>query len=273
MKNIINFLLFFSVALSYSQQVRHIETINESWDFYKGSLDNPFSNDDVVSWEKVTIPHSWNTEDILDDEDGYYRGDGWYKKTLEIPQVYKNQQVFLLFEGANQVTSLYVNGKSVGENHIGGYTTFTREITEALKFGKNEIMLKVNNAHNDEIVPQSADFSFYGGVYRDIQLVITKPVHFEVANLGANPIFIRTPEVSETSAKISVESKLVRPKKGKYFVQHTLFDAQDTMVKQLKSKTVFQKDVFTDFTIHEPNLWSPDNPYLYKIVSEIIVLF
>ena len=270
MKNIINFLLFFSVTLSYSQQVRHIETINDSWDFCKGSLDNPFSNVDVVSWEKVTIPHSWNTEDILDDEDGYYRGDGWYKKTLEIPQVYKNQQVFLLFEGANQVTSLYVNGKSVGENHIGGYTTFTREITEALKFGKNEIMLKVNNAHNDEIVPQSADFSFYGGVYRDIQLVITKPVHFEVANLGANPIFIRTPEVSETSAKISVESKLVRPKKGKYFVQHTLFDAQDTMVKQLKSKTVFQKDVFTDFTIHEPNLWSPDNPYLYKLVSEIV---
>ena len=62
----------------------------------------------------------------------------------------------------------------------------------------------MNNAHNDEIVPQSADFSFYGGIYRDIHLIITKPVHFEVANLGANAIFIRTPDVSETSAKITV---------------------------------------------------------------------
>lgn len=270
MKSIINFLLFFSLTLSYSQQVRHIETINESWDFYKGSLDNPFLNDDAVSWEKVTIPHSWNTKDILDDEDGYYRGDGWYKKIVSIPQIYENQQVFLVFEGANQVTSTYINNNPVGEDHIGGYTTFAREITKALKSGKNEIMLKVNNAHNDEIVPQSADFSFYGGVYRDIQLIITKPVHFEVANLGANAIFIRTPEVSETSAKITVATKLVRPRKGRYFVQQSLFDAQGIMVKQARSKTAFQKDVFSEFTIAKPNLWSPDNPYLYKLVSEIV---
>ena len=269
MKKLLTFTFIAFVGFVYAQQVRHIETINDSWNFYKGTIESPFSEDLNLEWEKVTIPHSWNTEDILDDEDGYYRGEGWYKKTLEIPQIYENQQVFLLFEAANQVTSLYLNGKPVGEDHIGGYTTFARDITSAIKSGKNEITVKVDNAHNDEIVPQAADFSFYGGIYRDIHLIITKPVHFEVANLGANAIFVRTPEVSEASAKISVQSKLVRPKKGTYYIKQSLFDAKHNLVKEMKSKSIFGKDVFSEFSISNPNLWSPDSPYLYKLVSEI----
>jgi len=110
MKILLTIIMSAFVSFVYAQQVRHIETINDSWNFYKGNIESPFSEDLDVEWEKVTIPHSWNTEDILDDEDGYYRGEGWYKKTLEIPQIYENQQVFLLFEAANQVTSLYING-------------------------------------------------------------------------------------------------------------------------------------------------------------------
>jgi len=198
------FILTLFISVSQAQQVRHTETINDLWDFHKGSLSKPFLNKEDNSWEKVNIPHSWNTQDILDDQDGYYRGDGWYKKTLTIPQVYKNQHVFLLFEAANQVTTLYVNGKQIEKEHIGGYTTFARDITNAVKSGENSIMIKVNNAHNDEIVPQAADFSFYGGIYRDIQLIITKPVHFQVANLGANSVFITTPGVSKTTSKVAV---------------------------------------------------------------------
>ncbi|WP_147676460.1 glycoside hydrolase family 2 TIM barrel-domain containing protein [Algibacter pacificus] len=272
MKKLFSFLItaFTFISVVYAQQVRHIETYNDAWSFYKGSLDNPFNEALDINWEKVTLPHSWNTKDILDDEDGYYRGDGWYKKTAIIPKIYHNQQVFLLFEAANQVTSLYVNGKAVGEDHIGGYTTFARDITSALKEGTNEIAIKVNNAHNDEIIPQAADFSFYGGIYRDVHLIITKPVHFEVANLGANAIFIRTPEVSESSAKISVQSKVVRPKKGTYYVKQTLYDAQNNLVKIMKSKASYGNEVFSDFSISNPNLWSPESPYLYKLVSEII---
>ncbi|XCF05480.1 glycoside hydrolase family 2 TIM barrel-domain containing protein [Tamlana crocina] len=270
MKKLLSLLLLLSSLWNYAQQIRHIETINEAWHFYKGSLEQPFDNDETIVWENVTIPHSWNTEDILDDEDGYYRGEGWYKKTLNIPEIYENQQVFLLFEAANQVTSLYVNGKAVGEDHIGGYTTFARDITASLQPGKNEITVKVDNAHNDEIIPQSADFSFYGGIYRDVHLIITKPVHFEVANLGANPIFIRTPEVSEASAKVSVQSKLVRPKKGTYYVKQSLYDASNNLVNQVKTKSSFGKDVSSEFSISNPNLWSPESPYLYKLVSEIV---
>ncbi|WP_298878654.1 glycoside hydrolase family 2 TIM barrel-domain containing protein [uncultured Polaribacter sp.] len=269
MKKIIQILFLLSITLNFAQQVRHIETINDNWKFFKGSLDNPHT-ENTNAWEKVTLPHSWNTQDILDDDDGYYRGDGWYKKKMVFPEVYENQQVFLLFEAANQVTSLYVNGKKIDEDHIGGYTSFTRDISAAIKSGENSILIKVNNAHNDEIVPQTADFSFYGGIYRDIQLIITKPIHFEVANLGANAIFIRTPEVSEKTAKVSVQSKLVRPKKGKFYVQHTLFDADYNQVKQSKSKSVFGKDNFSEFSIKTPKLWSTETPYLYKLVSEIV---
>jgi len=254
-KNLV--LLFFSVALfSNAQNVRHIETINDAWHFYKGNIENPFSDDASRSWEKVTLPHSWNTQDILDDKDGYYRGEGWYTKTMKIPQIYENQQVFLLFEAANQVTSLFVNGKSVGDDHIGGYTTFARDITNTIQEGENEITIKVDNAHNDEIVPQSADFSFYGGIYRDIHLVITKPVHFEVANLGANAVFITTPDVSEKEAKVSVKSKLVRPKKGTYYVKQSLFDTKNNLVKSIKTKSKFDKEVVSNFSIENPNLWS-----------------
>ena len=270
MRSVLVLILMSFAFILKAQNIRHIETINDNWDFYKGKIENPFSNDGSRSWEKVTIPHSWNTQDILDDEDGYYRGDGWYKKTMVIPEVYENQQVFLLFEAANQLTTLYVNGKEIGENHIGGYTTFTRDITSAIKKGNNEITVKVNNAHNDEIVPQSADFSFYGGIYRDIKLIITKPIHFEVANLGANAIFIRTPVVSESTVKVTVQSKLVRHKKGKYYVQQTLFDADYNIVKRIKSKSVFEKDDFSEFSVENPKLWSPENPYLYKLVSEIV---
>ena len=268
-KNLV--LLFLSVAfLSNAQNVRHIETINDSWRFYKGEIKNPFSDTTTLQWEKITLPHSWNTQDILDDEDGYYRGEGWYKKTMKIPQVYENQQVFLLFEGANQVTSLFVNGKTIGEDHKGGYTSFARDITAAIKQGDNQIIIKVDNAHNDEIVPQSADFSFYGGIYRDVHLVITKSVHFEVANLGANAVFISTPEVSETQAKVSVKSKLVRPKKGRYFVKQSLFNAKNNLVKSVKTKSKFGEEIVSNFSIENPYLWSPENPYLYKLVTEIV---
>jgi beta-galactosidase len=264
-------LLFLSmVFLVNAQQVRHIETINDSWNFYKGKIEKPFSNESPLEWKKVTIPHSWNTQDILDDEDGYYRGEAWYTKRINIPQVYKNQKVFLFFEAANQVTSLFVNEKPVGEDHIGGYTSFARDITAALQEGENKISIKVDNAHNNEIVPQAADFSFYGGIYRDVHLIITKPVHFEVANLGANAIFIRTPEVSKASAKISVQSKLVRPKKGTYYVKQSLFDANNDLVKETKTKSKFNNDVFSSLSVENPKLWSPENPYLYKLVTEII---
>lgn len=209
-------LLFLSICyITNAQQVRHIETINDLWSFHKGSIENPFSQESSTDWENVIIPHSWNTEDILDDEDGYYRGDGWYKKNLVISQVYENQQVFLLFEGVNQITSLFVNGKPVGEDHIGGYTTFTRDITSALKSGENEIYIKVNNAHNDEIISQAADFSFYGGIYRDIQLIITKSVHFEVENIGANTVFYYNSRSFGSCGKSICKVKINKTKKRK----------------------------------------------------------
>ena len=256
--------------LSNAQNVRHVETINDAWHFYKGKIENPFSKDESRNWEKVTLPHSWNTQDILDDEDGYYRGEGWYKKTMKIPQIYKDQQVFLLFEAANQVASLFINGKPVGEAHIGGYTTFARDITSALREGTNEIAVRVDNSHDDEIVPHSADFSFYGGIYRDVHLIITKPIHFEVANLGANAIFIRTPEVSETLAKVSIQSKLVRPKQGSFYVKQLLFDADGNIVKESKTTSKYGKDAFTSFSLEKPKLWSPEKPYLYKVITEIV---
>lgn len=109
---------------------------------------------------------------MLDDQPGYYRGVGWCRKTVFVPAAWRGQSVYLHFEGANQETEVYVNGQLAGR-HAGGYTAFRFSIGKLLKFNAdkpagNEVLMKVDNRHNPAIPPLSADFTFYGGIYRDV---------------------------------------------------------------------------------------------------------
>ena len=126
-------LLFNFITLSGLQaQERISSTINSNWLFFKGDTTAKTAEN---NWAPVSIPHTWNAQDVMDDEPGYFTGDGWYKKTIYIPANWKEKDIYLFFEGANQVMEVFVNGKSVGK-HTGGYTAFSFPISSYLNYAE-----------------------------------------------------------------------------------------------------------------------------------------
>lgn len=278
---ILFYLLFGAFAFAGAQPAIK-QTINSNWDFFKGEINSfPAKNDANIQWENVSIPHSWNVNDITDDEPGYYRGVGWYKKTIYAPSSWKSKSVYLYFEGANQVTEVYVNGNLAGK-HIGGYTAFRFPISKLLNYNAgqlsaNEITIKVDNSHNENIPPLNADFTFFGGIYRDVYLQITEPVHFNLDNNAANGIRIKTPQVSNNEANVVVNGSVTNSLPVKQIVKviSSVMSADGKLVKEIqtrvsiapKSNMAFNQNIGT---LASPHLWSPDDPYLYHVVSSIV---
>src|SRR6478736_8184122 len=127
------------LSCSVSAQSRIKQSINTSWQFHKGELNVTQLKSPDTNWETISLPHSYNTHDVLDDEPDYYRGDTWYKKAIYVPSSWRDKEVYIFFEGVNQVATVYVNGKLAGE-HIGGYTVFRFKINGFMKFiAANEI--------------------------------------------------------------------------------------------------------------------------------------
>ncbi|MFB9057357.1 glycoside hydrolase family 2 TIM barrel-domain containing protein [Mariniflexile ostreae] len=272
------------IVFSVSSQSRQTFTINNGWKFYKGDLETsknansemlPELND--ANWESVNIPHTWNNIDVTDDTPGYYRGVGWYKKTvfMEAEQNPKTKTL-IYFEGVNQVADVYVNGQWAGQ-HKGGYTRFHFDITSFLKYDQQNVLaVKVDNSHDVDIPPLSADFTFFGGIYRDVFLIKLNAVHFSMNDYSSSGIYINTPEVSKEEAKVEMEYVLnndTNQNKTVAIVNRVVDKQGETVLttnkkvklgKNQKNKAI--KDVFE---IKNPKLWSPDNPYLYSVISQI----
>ena len=259
---------------------RQVIPLNQSWYFSKdSSAEASLSTISGLSWSKVSLPHTWNTKDVMDDQPGYYRGVGWYKKIFAGDRFPHNKKVFLAFNGINQEAEVYINGKLAGK-HAGGYTRFVVPVDRFLKpigKGLNEILVKVNNRFNEDIAPLSADFTFFGGIYREAALLVTNPVHFSLKDHGSNGVYISTPAVDSTSAHISVKSllennsgvarsisvqQMVMDKAGKQVTSHTI---------TLRLGAGEQRELHQDLkTFTNPQLWSPNHPYLYHVVTSII---
>jgi len=271
--------VLFCYALSYGQRSRF--TTNEGWLFQKGEI--PLAEQvyfpEAEKWQKVNLPHTWNDADVLDDEDGYYAGIGWYRKNLNLPQNIQNKKVYLFFEGANQIADVFVNGNFVGR-HEGGYTAFRFDITDKLNkvAGKpNLLAMRVDNRVNADIAPLSADFTFFGGIYRDVFVEIVEPLHFEMMNYASDGVFVRTAKNDKdfsvfVKGEIRNETNLLT----KYFIRTTLKDANGKIVAQRIGDKPFvvkpsEKQSFTStLTLQNPQLWSPENPYLYKVEIELL---
>jgi beta-galactosidase len=270
-------LCFIITIISLKAQERIKKTINTNWNFYKGEIDGfPNKTNDKINWGKVNIPHTWNAIDVTDDEPGYYRGTGWYQKDIFIPSSFKDKDVYIYFEGASQVAEVFINGKSVG-THIGGYNFFSFPITDAIKLDQaNTFSIKVNNKHNEDIPPLSADFTFYGGIYRDVYLVAANKVHFNMDNYASKGVFISTPNVSNQEASVMIKGALTNNNKASQnlIVYSQIFDADGKKIAEKTDKIKNANQPNQDFqqnfaTIKNPNLWSPESPYLYRVLSQI----
>ncbi len=266
-------------VMSSLAQTRSVTSINSLWEFTKGApRDVELSKLNNSKWVLVNLPHSWNDKDVLaDGKRGYYRGVGWYRKTIFFDSAENNKKHYLYFEGANQVADVYINGVFAG-NHVGGYTAFTIDITHLIKFGEpNLIAIKVDNSHHPDIPPLSADFTFFGGIYRDLFLITTNSVHFDMLDYGTSGIYIETPKVSEKSALVLVRGRLVNESntKRKLEVKSTIKDAKGAIIAEITSRlTVLAGEKYafaqTSDKLNNIELWSPNHPNLYTVETTLI---
>ena len=267
----ITILLIFPSVLSAQRQLK---TINDGWKFSKGDYSNASSTLlEDENWEKVAIPHSWNTDAYVDKD--YYRGIAWYRKKLFILKTDSDKQLYIRFEGVNQKASVYVNGSFAGE-HRGGYTSFTFDITPFCKFGEeNIISVKADNTLNESITPISGDFTIFGGIYRDVWLISTPKQHIDLSNMGSDGIFVETTDISESSATVLIRGSVVNDASSqtKIILTHNIISPQGNVVKTLEESISLKANEKKEFrqtvNLDNPHLWSPETPYLYKVETSI----
>lgn len=274
MKNKILLLLLLLFAIIKIQAQQRVSfSINEWWKFHKGDVAQAkYATLDDAAWEAVNLPHTWNAHDADDNEPGYYRGVSWYRKKLFVDKKWEKSRAIICFEGANQETQLYVNGQFVGD-HKGGYTRFCFDITPQLRYGEdNLVSVCVSNAHNPEIPPLSADFTFYGGIYRDVYLMFINPMHISTNDYSSSGVYLRTPEVSDTEATIEITTSLANDSQEdrSVVVENIINDANGQVVKRYAKRIKVAtgktlKDIYGQITIANPHLWDIDDPYLYSV--------
>ncbi|MBA3655808.1 MAG: DUF4982 domain-containing protein [Gemmatimonadaceae bacterium] len=228
------------------------------------------------AWSAISLPHTWNSLDPFDDQPGYRRGIGWYRKHLALPGSLKGKRIFLQFEGVNQVAVVYVNGAFVGE-HKGGYTGFTIDITDQLRFdgaaNSNVIAVQVDNSHNPFIPPLSVGFALYGGIYRNVSLIATDPVHVAFSDYGATEVYASTPSASGV-VMLHGSVRNDGASERAVAIRNSLHDARGTSVAEHGIRITVQAGASVQWedtlrAISRPRLWSPDNPYLYTIRTDL----
>ena len=258
-------------------------SINDNWKYHKGGVAFAFRDGQKgfpegldENWETVSLPHTWNAEDPFDEKISYIRGIGWYRKYLYIDSTDQERRYFLAFEGANQKTDVYVNGMFAGQ-HKGGYTGFTFDITEFVQPGaQNLVAVKVDNSHDNTITPLSIGFALYGGIYRDVWLRVTNPVHFSKTHYGSSGVYISTPEVSKREASLDIRSIIENNSETAQHVEisHSVFNPDEKEVLKIQEKISIPPGKKVDLKdargkVKKPLLWSPENPVLYTVTSTI----
>lgn len=268
--------LFFLLLSGKPVWAQRIErTINESWQFHKGGLEEPANCEDSISWETVSIPHTWNDLDSSDETVGYYRGEGWYRRTVSILGPMRGRSFYLHFEGVNQEAELYVNGRQVGQ-HKGGYAAFCFDITDFVHPGENTFAVRVDNRPNPQIPPLSADFTFFGGIYRDVTLIVTDAVHISTTHYATNGVYLSTPDVDRDEADVKIRALLTngRETAASVVLTHTFVAPDGAVVatarRSVKLPAVCENyEVTLSVHVDNPQLWDIDNPRLYRVDTSL----
>lgn len=237
---------------------------NTGWSFTKDPVVISAGTDTVGewNWETVDLPHTWNGTDGQDGGNDYYRGTCFYRKKLLKNELEAGKEVYLEFTGTNSTADLYVNGKHAA-HHDGGYSTWRANITPYLE-EENEIVAAVDNSPNDHVYPQMADFTFYGGIYRNVSLICVDSIHFDLDYYGG-PALAVTPCVEGSDAAVKAEA-YVSNATGRESVVFSIFDG-DTL---LTSCTVPSDSPRAELTIKNVHLWNGrKDPYLYKMKAEL----
>ena len=237
--------------------MRSIININKNWLFVKDTADVS-----LRTGEQIDLPHSWNAIDGQDGGNDYFRGPCLYVKTLNKADLPEADCYYLEIKGANSSADVYVGGKKLA-HHDGGYSTWRVDLTGKLA-DTTDVAIIVDNTANDTVYPQMADFTFYGGIYRDVNLICVNNTHFDLDYYGAPGIKI-TPEVVGADAKVEVEVYTTELAEGQKIV-YTIYDKDENELQKIESS-----DKKVVFEIKDIHLWhGRKDPYLYCCEAEIV---
>lgn len=233
--------------------------LNNDWSYSDNTTENMQQASKIEAWQSIDLPHTWNATDPMDLETGYRRSSSWYKKMLEMPEMASDKSYSLYFEGSNMTTEVYVNGQKAGE-HIGGYVGFEIDISGQVKTGGNEILVRVDNGYNRDLIPsQKSDFFIYGGITRDVWLLTRPKQHL-------SDLKITTPSVSAKKASLKVTASLENGDSAESRnVKAVLFDASGKKISE-KSGTSSGGTIEIHFgNIKNPKLWDIADPHLHTV--------
>ncbi len=223
----------------------------------------------------VTLPHTWNTQDALSGKMDYKRGIGNYEKQLYIRPEWEGKRLFLRFEGVNNIANLFINHRHVGE-HRGGYGAFVFEITHRVKYGeKNSILVRVNNAEQLDIMPLVGDFNFYGGIYRDVHLIVTDETCISPLNYASPGVQLIQDSVSKEFARVVTKVDLSNggeiPQDAQ--LQVRVWDGNRIVTEVNKSLLLPPQSTGLHeltFEVKNPHLWNGRrDPFLYQVETTL----
>ena len=282
-------------------------TWNDAWLFTKDTslVSDAHTALNISAWEAVELPHTWNGKDGQDGGNDYYRGICYYTKKLTLSECVKEtsaasgetiapeeggaltahkseKEIYIEFEGVNSSADVYVNGK-LAVHHDGGYSTFRANITELLA-EENEILVAVDNAANDRVYPQMADFTFYGGIYRDVSIICVPKVHFDLDYFGGSGILV-TPVVEGRNANVEIISYL-KGLTGTETVKYIIKDGDNVVAESMACQTSADVNAFRGMpelknmvsaclnatvTIENVHLWhGRKDPFLYTLEAVLL---
>ena len=281
-----NYALFLWIALlmlgiSGTIGAREVASFNDGWEFKKG----PFSKEALQAvqkwnsdWQEVSIPHTWNADDMQKQASAFYEGVGYYRKKFTFPENMEGKRIFLRFEGVGSYAEVYINGYLAG-THKGAYSAFACEISSQVKFGKeNEIIVKADNSSRPDVIPTNHIlFGVYGGIYRPVWLVVTETCSI-IANDCASPgVYITQKNVSKKSAEVTVKVKVDNATLAPVplELENAIYDRNGKLVKKHSQNFELTpqgvQNYSSHFRLNNPHLWQGrEDPYLYKVVSRLM---
>ena len=234
--------------------MRIVKCINEEWSFQKTS-EVPSSFD--RSWEIISLPHCWNAVDGMDGGNDYWRGKATYARVVNGADLPSGMENYLEVNGANSSADVFFNGNHL-THHDGGYSTFRVLLPKDVK-DENLLVIQVDNSANETVYPQMADFTFYGGLYRDVNIISVPAVHFDLEHFGA-PGLMATPRTES-----SLDVKVFVKGKGDETVRYVLTDAEGNIAAEEETT-----ETEVTLSVPSPHLWhGRKDPYLYTLTCQL----
>lgn len=250
------------LGLFVTASARDIYQLNDGWEFFFKS-ENTSDNARIV-----TLPHSWNTDPLAGQN--FRETTGNYLREIYIPSEWASKRIFIKFYGAQTVTDLFLNGAHIGE-HKGGGTAFAFELTDWIRFGMdNSLQVVVSNTFRSDVLPVSTDQNLYGGLYRDVELIVTDETAISPLYYGSEGVLCRPSRVTKERVEGEIEVHMLTNRNTDATLYFEIFNERGKTIYTRSQRIMGQhKSIRIPFFFDQPQLWSPETPHLYTAMVRL----